>query len=606
MAKPLVLIALLLIASLAACVAHAFVLRPTSVSVIGSAKKGQYLWKPQRAISLSPTIGATRVSLSKDDCDDRAGECQYAIVFTTDSGNTFHIDERAEVSDFCGLGGVKLADEAKKSVSLTCVTSKLVEKAPTDDKHALAYATKVFTFVEGSDKVEVTEGNAPAVFNAPTAGELAVTAEDTAFATRIYMGDTIATFDGPTSKGIIGRNAEVTLANGTAIHAFYKSADSGASHEFVSYLPFPMGVESALHVTGATKVMVIAGESGNFKQAVSVFLGSRWEKIENVTYASPLSTFSSELGTTIYGGLRGRPGLVGMAAGRKRGTEKLVDFAALHNRATSRMINGEAVDENGALVVPEGTDVHSTFFKNTPVGNFSSDFLNATEFDCSAGGSIEDVNGCATSSYTSILSFGNGSTIFAIYDKLNNGYNPSSGALGEQTLYAMKMFLNETKEMREAEEKAKEEERAEEKRKAAEEKRKQAQREAEQREREKKRKKLRADKKKKRDFRKMDKENIEREKAFLAAHAGEEDIAIIRDVQNDFIEQERDTFFDAFGPDAEAIAAAEAKEDAEAEAKLAKKSGKKVGGEASKPDEDNNAASDEGKKEDSEQQEKSV
>lgn len=596
MAKPLVLIALLL---LAACVAQAFVLRPTSVSVIGSAKKGQYLWKPQRAFSLSPAIGATRVSLSKDDCNDRAGECRYAIVYTTDSGATFHVDERSEVNDFCGLGGVKVVNEEKKTASLTCVTSRLVESAE-KDKHALAYATKVFTFTQGSDKVEVTEGATAAVFNAPTTGELAVTSDDAAFATSLYMGDTIATFDGPTSKGIIARNVEVTLANGTAIHGFYKSSDSGATYEFVSHLPFPMGVESALHVTGATKVMVIAGESGNFKQAVSVFLGSRWEKIENVTYASPLSTFSSELGTTVYGGLRGRPGLVGMAAGRKRGTEKLVDFAALHNRATTRMINGDAVDETGALVVAEGTDVYSTYFKNTPVGNFSSDFLNTTEFECAEGSpSSSDANGCATSSYASILPFGNGSTIFAIYDKLTNGYNPSSGALGEQTLFAMKLFLNETKEMREAEEKIKEEERAEEKRKAAEEKRKQAQREAEQREREKKRKKVRADKKKKRDFRKMDKENIVREKEFLASHADEEDIVIIRDVKNDFVEQERDTFFDAFGPDAAAIAAAEEKEDAEAEAKLAKKKNK-----AGNKSENENAEND--KKEGSdEQQDKS-
>ena len=615
MAKPIFLIALLFFSSLATyatIIAHAFVLKPSSVAVIGTAKKGQYLWKAQRSVSLSQTMGAVRLSLSKDDCSDRKAECRYAVAFTTDSGETFTIDDRPEVSDFCGAGGVKTVAEDKQSVSLTCVTAKVDEKAAADAAAAaasssdadaavptfIAYATKVFTFTAGSNAITVADGASSVVFKGPSPADFAPptysdpTPEETAAAeaaakvtaTSLFMGDTIAAFDGPTSKGVLARNAEVTLSNGTVLHGFYKSTDAGATFEYVSALPFPMGTESGLHVTGATKVMAIAGDSGNFKQAVSVFLGSRWEKVESVTYTSPLSTFTSDLGTTVYGGLRGKPGLVGMAAGRKRGTEKLVDFAALHNRVTTRMLAGEAYDvETGLAVVPEGTSVTETFFKNVPVGNFSTDFLNATEFECVEGGSTADVDGCATSSYVSVLPFGvNGSTVVAIYDKLANGYNPASGTLdGEQTLFAMKLFLNETKEMKEAEEKIREEERAEEKRKAAEEKRKQAQKEAEQREREKKRKKIRADKKKKREFRKNDKANIDREKAFLAAlppaKDGEapEDVVIIRDVLNDFIEHERDTFFDAFGPDAEKIAAEEAKEEAEAEARRKAKKAKK-------------------------------
>lgn len=512
MAKQLLIIALFLLVALAN-LCSAFVLRPSALSVVGTAKKGQYLWKAQRAIPLTPTIGAVRVSLSKDDCDDRKGECKYGIVFTTNGGETFQLDDSPAAANFCGLGGTKFVAEDESYATVTCPDTL---GAASSDNGSLSYSTKVFTFTAGGNKVEITNGKEPLIIGQPNISDIPA-------ATSVYFGDTIATFEGAASKGVYGRNVELTLNNGTAIHAFYKAVNNTQNWEFTSLIPFPMGTESALHVTGATKVMVIAGDSNNFTQAVSVFLGSRWEKIEPVTYSSPLSTYSSTLGTTIYGGLRGRPGLVGMAAGRKRGSEKLMDFAKLHNKVATRMTT-------------EGTN-------SVPIGNFSDAFINATEFNCVAGGSVSDDDGCASSSYTAILPMGNGSTVFAIYDKLTNGYNPASGAEGEQTLYAMSMELNETKEQKEVDDKLKEEKEAESKRKAAEERRKQAQRDAEERERQKRREKNRADKAKKKRFAKMDKAAVAEAKKYFEM---DNDIIIVRNVDLDLIEQERDTFFDAF------------------------------------------------------------
>ena len=537
--------------------AAAFQLRPKAVKVVGTAKKNSYLWKPTRSGVIGSTVGFARVSKSADECDRRkCGDCKYAVAFTADGGDTFHLDDRSEVEKFCGAGGLIIADE----LAVKCVGRYLrkTDASPANEDlgldsvpEQLVYATRKFTFKPNADSstlpsIGVSESDEDVIYYglpnisavADGAGKGEMAAVD-----KLFFGDTIATFSSPKLGVVLGRNVEVLLTNGTYVHAFYRSLDNGTSWDFVSIVPFPMGIDSAVHALGSTKAMLVAGAPGKYRQVTTVYMGNRWEREENVTYGTPLSAYTSEYATTIYGGLRGRPGLHGMAAGTKRGTEKTLNYADMHNRMVARM-RKLAVDD----------DADSTSEKPTPdpwalqplpahVTNFSSHYVSAATFgDCYT--SPLDSNGCASSSYTGIISLKN-DTVFAFYDMLRGGYSPSTtdadAPAPDQTLFVMKMHLNETKEFTEKLDKLKEEARAEEKRQEAEKQRKEAAKELERKKRRERREKIRQDKVKKAEFAKLDERNIQLAKMHFEEDG---DVIVVRDVRMEYVEHEKDTFFD--------------------------------------------------------------
>ena len=469
---------------------NAYVIKPAGLTIVGSADKGKRLWKPSGAVKISETIGAVRLSTSPDDCT--GSSCNYVAAYTTDGGETFTVDHAA--AGFCGTGGVV------EGTVVRCPTSTQVKS---DKEGYLALEQKRFEFVApgliSSGRIDVSKHSSPAYFAFPNGTA----------AQKVRVGDDLTFFP---EKALYVRNAEVQLENGTAVHVFYKST-TGDVWEFVSFIPFPLGSESAIHRLGETKLMLIAGKSGNYTQATSVFLGSRWEKIEPAQFSTPLTTFVSKYQTSIYGGLRGRPGVTAMAAAPKKGSEKPIDLTDMHNRMAHK---------NPQLLL----------------SNFSTEYRNTTAFDClSEPFSSADADGCLSSSYVALLSLVEGK-VLAFYDKIKS-YGLAADA-GDHMVLALTLSLNETKEENEAKEKAEAQKKREEREKVAEESRRQAQKEANERRKRERREKNRKDKQRRAEFAEADQVNLD-EAAAMLKEDGEFVVVRTVDVANTDIE--KDTFF---------------------------------------------------------------
>lgn len=462
-------------------VSVAYVIKPLSLSTVGMAKAGSRFWKPSRPIKLGEGVGAFRVSHSRDDCED---DCRFSAVVVNEDSADF---DTYDFQHFCGSGGV-----FENSV-LTCIG-----KALDHNDNVFSFSQLEYALVDKA--LSERASNAVASFDVGEFGD----------ALSLRLDGDVLRFE---EKRVFLRSGELSLTNGSAIHAFFKSSD-GVYWNLTSVVPFPLGRESTLHRLGETKLMLIAGVPGNFTQGTSVFFGTRWEKIENVGYAAPLSTFVSKFHTTIYGGIRGRPGVTAMAAGPKKGSEKPIDIAELHNR----------------LVAKQG---------ETAVQNFTSEFRETTAFNCkSEPFSTEDSDGCMSSSFVSILSVSNG-TVFVFYDKLRDGFGPAKSD-GGSAVHAIRLSLNETKEEKEHEVKLEQQKLEAEREKAREEARRKAQKEAEERKRKQRREKIRQDKARRAEFNLKDQQYIDEALRFSNI---DNEMIVVRDVDPDTVDIEKDTFF---------------------------------------------------------------
>jgi hypothetical protein len=462
--------------SLLLVVACGYVLKPHELFTVGRAAPGERFWQPSKAITIGD-IGLIRVSRSHDQCNE---DCKNAAVLFNHDGNfnVFNYDL------FCGGGGVV------NNESIVCFGKQV-----TSNESGIHVKRVEYTVNQG----ELTQKSLE---------------EDSFFSVpgfeheSLRVASNVAHFP---ERQVYVCTGELKLTNGTKVHAFFRSSD-GVHWNMTSLVPFDFHPESTIHRLGETKLMVIAGSPGNYTQATSVFLGSRWEKVENVSYAVPLSTWVSPFFTTLYGGVRGRPGVHAMAAGPKKGSEKPIDIAHWHNRLAAKQDQG--------------------------ILNFSTEFKESTRFACDDPFSTEDSDGCSSSSYVAVTSLGNG-TVFFFYDKLESGF---SEATKERTsaIHAIKAHLNETREETEHAAKLEEKKREAEREQKREEARRQAQKDADERKRRERRDKVKRDKAKRAAFFELDRGSVENA-AKYAKQDGE--VIIVRDVDPDFVEIEKDTFF---------------------------------------------------------------
>lgn len=452
-----------------------YVLKPQEIFIVDSAPAGQRFWQPSKATSLG-TTGLLRVSRSADQCVEN---CESAAVLFNEAGvfKTFMFDQ------FCGSGGIA------SDSSIVCY-----------GRQSSTNETGVFI-----KRLEYVVSNL--ALTEVALDELAYFETPALAPTQLRLAQNVVYFP---ERQVYVCTGDLKLENGTSIHAFFRSKD-GISWNLTSHVPFEFHPDATIHRLGETKLMVIVGSPGNYSQATSVFLGSRWEKVENVSYAVPLTTWSSRFHTTLYGGVRGRPGVYAMAAGPKKGSEKPIDITQWHNRLATKQ--GE-------------------------IANFTSEYKETTRFECGEPFSSVDGDGCASSSYVTMTSLGNGS-IFFFYDKLLSGFGVASDTK-DSTVFAIKAHLNETKEENEHLAKLEEKEKEIEREKQREEARKLAQKEAEERKRRERREKVKQDKAKRATFFGIDQVNWD-DAARYAKIDGE--TVVVRDVDPEFIEIEKDTFF---------------------------------------------------------------
>lgn len=467
----------LVVVALLCASCSAYIIKPVSLHSLGSAPVGEYFWQPSHPIPLEDGSVVVRVSRSEDACT----ECKASAVVFRDDGTTasFQLDH------YCGSGGL---------ISESTVSCFVGESAQQSEGQ---FTVKRVAFELSSQQIVEVERE-PALFSV---GDMDVA--------RIQLANNVMYFP---EKAVYTVNGKVTLANETVVHVLFRSTDS-TQWSVTSIIPFPFGRFSTTHRLGETKVMLMSGEPGNFSQATSVFLGSRWEKVENVSYAAPLSAWWSKYNTAIYGGIRGRPGVTAMATSSKKGSEKPIDVTDLHNKLAAK--------QEGAFT------------------NFSATYKTATAFNClTAPLSIDDEDGCASSSFVAVTSAVNG-TVVLFYDKLDNGFN-AADVQRTSTVFAIKLSLNETKEENDYLAKVEEKKREAEREKAREEARKKAQQEAEERKKRERREKNRRDKAKKAEFALRDKVNME---AAVNNMALDGEMIVVRDVDPDYVDVEKDTFF---------------------------------------------------------------
>ncbi|CUG15931.1 Hypothetical protein, putative [Bodo saltans] len=456
--------------------AWSYVLKPQELFIVGDAAIGQRFWQPSKAVTIG-TTGLVRVSLSEDQCTQ---DCRSAAVTFNEQGEF----KQFPFNNFCGSGGVLTTN------SVICHGNQGSHNA------SGVFISRIEYTLSGLDLEEGTS-NEFSFFETPDLipRELKIAPNTVHFPERqVYV-----------------TTGELTLENGTSIHAFFRSKD-GISWNMTSVVPFEFHNDASIHRLGETKLMVIVGHPGNYSQATSVFLGSRWEKLENVSYATPLTAWSSPYHTTLYGGVRGRPGVHAMAAGPKKGSEKPIDITQWHNRLATKQDNG--------------------------IANFSAEYKSAIRFDCLAPFSTDDADGCASSSYVAMTSIGNG-TVFFFYDKLGNGFGPASNDR-TSTIFAIKAHLNETKEETEHQAKLEEKAKEAEREKQREEARKLAQKEAEDRKKRERREKVKQDKARRAAFADGDRVNFENAARYSQLDG---ETVIVRDVDPEFVEIEKDTFF---------------------------------------------------------------
>lgn len=489
--------AVLALVALFAGAAHAYVLRPRAVGTVGRSQKGGHFWQPSRAIALSPFGIALRVLTAPEDCAE-TNTCTYVAAYSADEGDSWHVEEK--FTEFCGTGGVLENDV------LRCTSEQVIDDG---NDTVVTYTQKDYSIQKGGlirgQKFIEKKHSRHATFENPPGVEVA----------SLRLGDTVVPFP---DKGLFLRDGEVVATNGTRLHVMYKSND-GHDWNFVSVVPFPFGVESSLQRIGDTKVLLQAGRPGNYTQAQSIYLGTRWEKIQTVEQPSLLSTYMSPFFTSIFTGVRGRPGVFAFAAGGKKGSEKPVNIADFHNRLVEK---SKAERTDGA-------------------SNFSAAFLNATEFRClDKPHSKEGEDGCESSSTTAIASPKNG-TVLVFYDKLHSGFAPAHGDNHDEgsTVHVMKLDLNETKEEKEHEEKLAEDVKRRVREAVAEEERIKARKEQEERRKKERREKHRKDKERRALF-------FERDAPALAQATADAEkdgeFVVVRDVDTDLLDIEKEVY----------------------------------------------------------------
>jgi hypothetical protein len=456
--------------------AWSYVLKPQELLTVGSAISGQRFWQPSKVVTIGST-GLFRVSLSEDQCTE---DCQSAAIVFNEQGEF----KQFPFNQFCGSGGIVSAN------SVICHGAQA-------SRNASGVFVKRIEFTVSGLNLDENPLSELSFFETPEVAPHALS-----------IAPNIVYFP---ERQVYVATGDLTLENETRIHAFFRSKD-GVAWNMTSVVPFDFHKDAAIHRLGETKLMVIVGHPGNYSQATSVFLGSRWEKIENVSYAVPLTTWSSTYHTTLYGGVRGRPGVHAMAAGPKKGSEKPIDITQWHNRLAAKQDNG--------------------------ISNFTAEYKAANRFECLSPFSTDDADGCASSSYVAMTSLGNGS-IFFFYDKLDNGFGPAT-ADRTSTVFAIKAHLNETKEENEHQAKLEEKLKEVEREKQREEARKLAQKEAEERKRRDRREKVKQDKAKRATFLEMDRVNLENALRYSQLDG---ETVIVRDVDPEFVEIEKDTFF---------------------------------------------------------------
>lgn len=231
------------------------------------------------------------------------------------------------------------------------------------------------------------------------------------------------------------RNAEATLANGTALHVVYKSTDGGSHWTVLSFPPIPFGVHSSILRMSDTKVMLVSGEIGAMNQTTSFFLGNKWEKGEKTPFVMPTEYWMSRFFTTVTSGVVPRPQLGVVGIGTKKNSQVVVKLSEHHNNMT-QVEGGVPADAR--------------------VRNFSTEYLDARKFDCFAG-SIKDSDGCGSSGFVSVVPADHNNTIMVIYDQLFSGFNAARHT-GDHEVWAARFYVNETAEQAEYEAKVKAEE----------------------------------------------------------------------------------------------------------------------------------------------------
>jgi hypothetical protein len=472
-------LALVIVAwSLAVHTVAGFELNPTWVGVAGrNTESGSYFWRPMYPVNFDGQESvAVIVSGGPAECTEdtatlpRVGgedealalKCPQVPLFTGDGGLTF---ERARglSAHFCGGLGA-LRDQklycAGKQVEVTAGMQKyrldanlaldkeLSKKGrgpvprPQRDDPVVAFEEHEFRVVATADtdeqKAERRKKYAEGADDVSTANGVLmerktgnyVTYDQSQFKSPIHslrLGGGILHV--PERKTIL-RNAEVSLENGTTIHAAYKSAD-GAHWEFVSVVPVPFSRHSQILRLSDTRVLLIAGEIGSMNQTTSLFLGNKWEKIEKSGFVMPGNNHVSRYFTTVTSGVVPRPSLGIVALGTKKNSQRSILLSKIHNDVRDQAASAESPD----------------------LLNYTDAFNSATSFDCiGPDAANDDASGCASSGFVSVAPADTNGTVLLFYDQLRGGTGWAAAARrGEHVVYAMRIRVNETEEAAEYE-----------------------------------------------------------------------------------------------------------------------------------------------------------
>lgn len=477
-------------------VVDAYVIKPVSLHTVGKAKPKTRLWKPTRAHAFGPTSAAVRLSTSPESCH-ADNSCRYVTSYTADDGSSWTVME--EYHDYCGSAGVF------QNNILHCMAGQIV-----DDNNdtvvtyrQVAYTIKTAGLIS-SASMDRHELETPSTYANPS--------EDVVIKSIRATGETTPYFE---DKGLYFRNLALELENGTEVHALYRSTD-GHNWEFVSYVPFPFGEESAIFRWGETKLYIIAGRPGNYTQAESIYLGLRWEKVAESKFSTLMSSYVSPYYTSIYTGIRGRPGIFAAAQGSKKGSEKPINVVDQHNRMVRKIADGLAPED---------------------ATNFTEEYKNGThgEVDCHLD--PHPVEGCESSSYATLASTQNG-TVFIFYDKLHNGFREATEE-ATSTVHALKLSLNETKEQKDYEDRVAAEKKRKEQEKIQEEARRKAEKEAEERRKRERREKRRKDKERRAAYRNIDAAYVDRAREYMQQ---DDELVVVREVDSKWIDLEKDMY----------------------------------------------------------------
>ena len=443
----------------------AFEMSPLGVFVVGKAAKGEYLWRPDSFVLLNNGSIAGKVSTAgATGCEGvevaHVGEefstCPYAVAYSADWGRTWHIYKGKNAGHFCGAAGVV------RDGKLFCAGAALpaADGTPPDVHSRKEYQWEITgtpaapdTKPESQAALRVTLTDSVVQFSHAGAPSPIVS---------LIPGGTVLRYD---DRSTLLRNAHVSYGNGTAAHAFFKSTDEGTSWQFVSYPPVDFTPHTRLIKSGETRAMLLAGDESNRTSVSSLFLGTRWEKVEQAMFHLAPHLYVSDYNVQIFAGAHPRPkALTVHATTGKKGTAQNFDLVATHNNA---------LEAHKERLAPYGVRAYSDAFGDTikkPYEKNAEGKDLAPLVTCSATGPADDAMGCATSGLVALVGTGEHSTFVAIYDQTFNGWGPSgiapaagglSALLGggggdktapAMTVYATIMRVNDTTERAEYEE----------------------------------------------------------------------------------------------------------------------------------------------------------